>query len=474
MRQTLGPGRVTLVSLACTAMLAACGGGGDGGGGGAEGQLQVINFQYPGGGTLLAGPQTLVATATSGLPVTFSSGTPSICTVSGDQMTLVSAGECMILAAQDGGTADDGVKWARADTVSHLFQVLKHPQTVALEAPDYLLSTDVSEVALSASASSGLPVTLSGGTPGVCTISDDNKVVLLGKGSCAVTAVQAGDENYEEAKADRFIAVDPLIVADGILGAGQGTTNSALTKQNGAVTANPWSSIIGGWEWCGNTDDTCFREVSADEKTFTSALRIPKSSWTPGGWHYSFNNIDIFVPGLSGFNQGGDTTGGLQVTTETTLGLTLGVNKGLFDAKKPVVVQMDLGKRNNDCNVTASTLLWPAVSGSANYGISLQNFALTEACGLAGVTAASLDNDVRKLPNPWGTGPGDAAAAAAAFQAALDAIKPARDSAMELIKSSNIVRVRLRLMDINADTLSESDGDFYASDLSITGAITIQ
>lgn len=471
MRQELRLGRMTLVTMACGALLAACGGGG-GGGGASEGRLQIITFDYPGGGTVLSPPQKLKAASTSGLPVSYQSTTPTICTVSGDEVTLVSTGECRIVATQDGGTTADGVKWAKAEQVSQLFTVLKRSQTIAIEAPDYVLSSQTSELPLKATSNSGLPVTLSGGTPGVCSL-DGGKVKLLGKGSCALTATQAGDANHNAAQVSRFLAVDPLIMADGILGAGQGSTREARTRQGGAVTANPWSSTVGGgWEWCGNTDDTCFRAVSADERVFTSALRIPKSKWTPGGWHASSNSIDIFAPGLSDFDQSGDTTSGLQVTTETTFALMLGVNEGLLKARKPVVLQLDLGKRNGGCNVTVSTLLWPGAQ-LTSFGIPLSSFAVTEACGLSGVNTASLDNEIRTLPNPWGTGPGDIAALTA-YQAALDKLMPARQSAMELIKSSKVVRARLRLMDVNSDTSAPSDGDFYASDLSIVGAITIQ
>src|SRR6185295_12097439 len=90
--------RLTLVAAACGLMLAACGGGG--GGGGSEGRLQVISFKYPGGNTLLNGPTILSATSTSGLPVTFESGTPATCTVSGNEATLKAAGECLIIAHQ--------------------------------------------------------------------------------------------------------------------------------------------------------------------------------------------------------------------------------------------------------------------------------------------------------------------------------------------------------------------------------------
>ena len=144
MRQIRTEMRLSLMAAACGLMLAACGGGG--GGGSSEGRLQVISFSYPGGNSLLNGPTILSATATSGLPVTFESGTPATCTVSGNEATLIAAGECRIIARQGGGTGADGATWAAADEVSHLFNVLKHTQTVTFTPPDYVLSSAASEV----------------------------------------------------------------------------------------------------------------------------------------------------------------------------------------------------------------------------------------------------------------------------------------------------------------------------------------
>jgi len=473
-------GKLTL--LAACSMLAACGGGGGGGGGTSEGRLQVINFNYPGGNTLLNGPTTLVATATSGLPVSFRSGTTATCTVAENKLTLLAAGECLVIASQAGGDAG-GVKWAAADETSQLFNVLKHGQEVTFTPPDYVLSSATTSVPLSATASSGLPVTFSSTTPTICTISGNN-LQLLAKGSCAVSATQAGNADYAEQTTQRFIAVDPLVVADGFApGSGRGTSNSMSTKQGGGVTVNPWASPLNaGWEWCdaNSGGDWCYRTVSDDGSTLTSALRIPDTMYT-GGWQYSFNRIDIFAPGLTGFNSSGDTTGGLQVTTEQALGFTLGMNRGLWSASKPVVVHLDLGKRNGTCNVTLSTLVYAPQPGSISYAVPLTNFAVTETCGLADVTGASLDNDVRTLPNPY-----DAKGQptnAAAFAAALEKIAASRTSAAALLKSSNVVRTRFWLMDANTtikpeptDTPTPTPAELksYISDLTIKGAITIQ
>jgi hypothetical protein len=149
--------------------LVACGGGGDEGDS-SGGLYQSITFDYPGGVQLASGPATLKATANSGLPVSFSSQTPSTCTVSGDQLTVLSAGECLLVASQPGGTSSDGRLWAPADDASQLFVVLKHPQMVTFTPPDYVLSAATSSVELSATAESGLPVTFSTSTPDVCSI----------------------------------------------------------------------------------------------------------------------------------------------------------------------------------------------------------------------------------------------------------------------------------------------------------------
>lgn len=473
-----------LTLLAACAMLVACGGGG-GSEGGAEGRLQVIDFKYPGGNTLLNGPTMLTATATSGLSVSFRTGTPATCTVAGNQLTLVAAGECLVIASQGGGSGTDGVKWAAADDVSQLFNVLKKAQEVTFTPPDYVLSTATKSVPLSATSSSGLPVTFSSTTPSVCTISGST-LQLLSKGGCAVEAKQAGDNNYAEATTQRFIAVDPLLVADGFAPLattdnGSGSTSvysdtiKMSTRQGGRVSAVPWSSLLGGWQECPAgpaNKDWCYRTVSEDGSTMTSALHLAQATVAAAGWYTSFNNIDIFVPGLSGFNTSGDTLNGLQVVNEQALGFTLGLNRDLQTSGtgKPIVLHLDLGKRNGNCNVRLSTLVWAPLPGMISYAVPLSNFAVTDNCGLAGVTTASLDNDVRTLPSPYNSV--GQPVNAAAFAAALDKISASRTSAMTLLKSSPVVRVRFHLMDpVNAVNFTNG---VAASDLTIKGAITIQ
>jgi alpha-tubulin suppressor-like RCC1 family protein len=66
--------------------------------------LQSINLSVPATSDRANSPVTVSATATSGLPVTFASSTPSVCTVTGASVTLVEAGLCTIQANQAGSS----------------------------------------------------------------------------------------------------------------------------------------------------------------------------------------------------------------------------------------------------------------------------------------------------------------------------------------------------------------------------------
>jgi hypothetical protein len=478
---------VEMTLLAACALLAACGGGGSGSGGGSEGRLQVINFKYPGGNTLLNGPTVLSATATSGLEVSYRTGTPTTCTVSGNQLTLVAAGECLVIASQAGGAGSDGVKWAAADDVSQLFNVLKKAQEITFTPPDYVLSSATQSITLSATADSGQAVTFETSTPEVCAITGTT-LQLKGKGSCAVTAKQAGTDQYGPVTASRFVAVDPLLIADGFAPSGtvKGSSNGVIkTKQNGNVQVVSWNVGFSNWEWCdANPDgDWCYATVSSDGSTLTSAFHSPDDRGA--GWYSPFNRIEVFSPGLSGFNQSGDTTQGLQVTTEKAIGFTLGVNPTLLRTAKPIVVHLDLGKRNvaENCNVQLSAVVYPS-SLSNGYAIALSDFAVTNNCKLDGINQASLDA-VRALPNPNGqpgAKPDEILAAIKAYQDAVAKL-PGRDSAAALLKSSTVVRTRFWLMDGNktekpsaTDIPAPKPEEFkyFASDLTLKGAITIQ
>ena len=87
--------------------------GGGGGGGGVAPGPQTITFTLPAGG-VVGTTATLTGSATSKLPLTYTSTTMGVCTVSGSTLSLLAAGTCSVTASQAG----DGVTWAAASPVS--------------------------------------------------------------------------------------------------------------------------------------------------------------------------------------------------------------------------------------------------------------------------------------------------------------------------------------------------------------------
>ncbi|HZP65027.1 MAG TPA: choice-of-anchor Q domain-containing protein, partial [Rudaea sp.] len=155
--------------------------------------LQTIDFPNPGPFTYAPnGTFQLSATASSNLPVSFSSITPSVCSVSGATVTILSAGTCSIVANQPGN-----VTYAPSSQQDDI-AIDKAAQTLAITstAPDPAVG-GIYHVVVTAGGSTS-PVIFS--TTGVCT-NGGAVVTFTGAGTCTVTANQAGDGNYTAAAA---------------------------------------------------------------------------------------------------------------------------------------------------------------------------------------------------------------------------------------------------------------------------------
>ena len=140
-------------------------------------------------------PFTVSATASSGLPVSFVTRTATICTVNGNTVTLLSTGTCTLQAAQAGNTS-----FNPASPVVQSFAVKstqKGDQTITFGQPTARQLGDL-PFGLSASASSGLAVSFTSNTPGVCTVTG-NIVTLIASGTCSITATQDGNDQINPA-----------------------------------------------------------------------------------------------------------------------------------------------------------------------------------------------------------------------------------------------------------------------------------
>jgi hypothetical protein len=213
-----------------------------------EARPQAITF---GAAPLLAlnNSATVTATASSGLPVSYSSTTPNICSVNSATgvVTAISVGTCVIAANQAGNTT-----YAPAPQATQSLPVVfDSRQTITFGATPTLSLGGTAIV--SAVASSGLAVSYSTTTPTVCSVDSRTGQVTAGlaEGICIIAADQAGDVSYSAApQATVAIAV---FAASGITvpGAPTGVTATLASAPNAVIVSigatNSGGSAITGY-----------------------------------------------------------------------------------------------------------------------------------------------------------------------------------------------------------------------------------
>ena len=138
-------------------------------------------------------PPTLSATTTSGLTVAFTSATTGVCTVSGTSITFIGPGTCIINANQAG----DATR-AAAPQVQRSFAIAYLTQSITFDALTGATLGVTSAPAIKGSASSGLAVSYSSATPGVCTVAG-TIISMMNPGTCTISASQAGNGTYTAA-----------------------------------------------------------------------------------------------------------------------------------------------------------------------------------------------------------------------------------------------------------------------------------
>jgi Autotransporter beta-domain/Bacterial Ig-like domain (group 3)/IPT/TIG domain len=199
---------------------------------------QTISFTNPGAKTFGVAPFALTATATSNLPISFTSTTTSVCTVSGSTVTLVAGGSCSITATQAGNA-----NYAAATAVTQAFTVGAAAQTISFTNPG-AQTLGAAPFALTAAATSSLPVSFASTTPAVCAVSGST-VTLVAGGSCSITATQAGNATYAAATAvTQTFAVTQITTTTTLSSSntspmmGAPVTFTATVTQNGNASAS--------------------------------------------------------------------------------------------------------------------------------------------------------------------------------------------------------------------------------------------
>jgi sugar lactone lactonase YvrE len=153
---------------------------------------QTISFTgLPSNATLgSAGPYTLSATATSGLPVAFSVSGPG--SIAGNTLTITGAGTVYVAANQAGNS-----NYAAAPQVSQSIYINKGSQTISFTAPTTPVTYGVAPITLSATATSGLAISFSV-LSGPASVTGST-LTITGAGTVVVAADQFGNANYTPA-----------------------------------------------------------------------------------------------------------------------------------------------------------------------------------------------------------------------------------------------------------------------------------
>jgi uncharacterized protein (TIGR03437 family) len=299
-------------------------------------------------------PFTIGATASSGLPVTFSSSTPVVCTVSGTILTIVGTGTCTVTASQAGNST-----WAPL-SVSQSFTVVAGTQQIAFPALPNLVF-GAAPFLLTAAASSGLPVRYSSTTPAVCTVSGST-VSVVGAGACTIVASQAGNGYYT--------AASP-VTRNSIIGPGSQTiafaalSNIALGAPPFPLMATAASGLLVTFTSLTPAVCTIFGEVvtliatgtctitasQAGNANYIAAASVTQSFMVNPAQTIAFGSLPNLSLGAPAFNLMATSSSGLTVT------FTAGPS-AVCTVTGVTVAIMGAGV----CSITASQL------GSANYG----------------------------------------------------------------------------------------------------------
>ena len=262
---------------------------------------QTITFgQAP--AVVVGGTGTIAVTASSGLTVALTSQTPSVCTVSGTTVTGVAAGTCTVAADQSGNN-----EYTAAPEVTQSFTVnlVVQSQTITFGAAPSLVVGGSG--VLSASASSGLPVSFSSQTASVCTV-NGGTVTGVGAGSCTVAADQSGNANYYAApEVTQSFAVAaasqtvtfsaaPTVTVGGTATL-SATASSGLTVTYASTTASTCS--VSGSTVTGLHAGNC--TVVADQPGNANYLAAPEASQSfsvgAGAQSISFTSLPTLLVG---------------------------------------------------------------------------------------------------------------------------------------------------------------------------------
>ncbi|MBJ6800756.1 MBG domain-containing protein [Geomonas propionica] len=212
-------------------------------------------------------PFEIVASACSGLPLSFRSSNPEVARVDGNVITITGAGSVVITASQV-GTGD----LETAPEQSQPFVVHRSGQQVSFSSPAQKVVGDP-PFDLEGSATSGLPISYRSSDPAVASVSGST-VTMVGAGTTVISALQEGSDNY--------LAALPVSRTLTVAQEGMPPQLYLSTLSPGGSTANPVLNLMGR-----ASDDAGIAslsvagvERSADASLFSAAVTLAEGENT--------------------------------------------------------------------------------------------------------------------------------------------------------------------------------------------------
>ena len=266
---------------------------------------------------------TVAATATSGLPVTYSSGSPGVCTNSGATFTMQSgAGTCLVQYDQTGDATNNA-----AGQVTDSTTATQASQTITVTTAAPTTAGYGTNFNVAAHATSALTVNYGSGSPDICTNNGATFTMQSGTGTCLVHYDQPGNTNFvaapqvanstTAAKATPNCAITPYSVtydatAHTASGICTGVGSVALSGLDLSGTTHPAAGTYSNDSWSFTDVTGNYQNASG---TVTDAIAKATATCNVTGWSGTY---DVAAHGASGSCTG--------IGSATLAGLSLGAS----------------------------------------------------------------------------------------------------------------------------------------------------
>ncbi len=255
------------------------------------------------------------ATASSGLPVTYTSSNLSVATIVNDSVHIVGGGTTNITANQPGNGT-----YGAATSVTNNFTVGVQTITFPGIAGKTLASVDFSPGATASP--SGLPVTYTSSNTSVATITAGGMVHIVGNGTSTITANQSGNASYSAATpATQVLTVGgqtitfplfPVNLPLNVYISPGATASSGLavtyTSSNSSI-----ATIVGNMVYIVDTGKVIITANQAGNATWTAATPVTQSL-NVGVQTITFPGIPAKLLNSPDFSPGATASSGLTVT----------------------------------------------------------------------------------------------------------------------------------------------------------------